>query len=250
MLELFCLIEVEQRNGKHHESLKGKQTTPPVIISTILFRSPCSKSPLSRSRRIPEQLLEPLPPETTVGLSTTSIMSPPSWTIIISGTYQYRLKLPLIARPSCHLSLFQLTFNSFLGFFVILKDRTGRFVQIMVRFSLVTSLFAAAASAVNIDTINIAKKTTYSRLPGAYIFEFEDDNVRLFSPSPIRSIKLIHPLRTAPTSSLKLLPRAQPVCSTTTSYSKVPRSSSMMSKMQTIWLRVWLSYPPLNRCGP
>ncbi|KAF4975033.1 hypothetical protein FZEAL_8132 [Fusarium zealandicum] len=44
----------------------------------------------------------------------------------------------------------------------------------MVHFSLVAALFAAAACAVDIDSIG--KKMPYGRLPGAYIFEFEDDH--------------------------------------------------------------------------
>ncbi|KAM0436627.1 hypothetical protein ACHAPT_002335 [Fusarium lateritium] len=43
-----------------------------------------------------------------------------------------------------------------------------------MRLGLLVSLFAAAASAVDIEHIGIKK--TSSRLPGAYIFEFEDDN--------------------------------------------------------------------------
>ncbi|KAK7408332.1 hypothetical protein QQX98_009480 [Neonectria punicea] len=46
----------------------------------------------------------------------------------------------------------------------------------MVRLSLVASLFAAVASAVNMD--KVTSKKTIARLPGAYIFEFEDDNDR------------------------------------------------------------------------
>ncbi|KAF7556825.1 hypothetical protein G7Z17_g1136 [Cylindrodendrum hubeiense] len=44
----------------------------------------------------------------------------------------------------------------------------------MVRLSLVASLFAAVASAVTVEQIGNKKGTT--RLPGAYIFEFEDDS--------------------------------------------------------------------------
>ncbi|KAM5351133.1 hypothetical protein ACJ41O_003856 [Fusarium nematophilum] len=44
----------------------------------------------------------------------------------------------------------------------------------MVRFSLVASLLAAAVTAVDMEQISRTKP--YSRLPGAYIFEFEDDN--------------------------------------------------------------------------
>ncbi|KAH8738208.1 peptidase S8/S53 domain-containing protein [Ilyonectria robusta] len=44
----------------------------------------------------------------------------------------------------------------------------------MVRLSLVASLFAAVASAVTVEQIGNKKGTT--RLPGAYIFEFEDES--------------------------------------------------------------------------
>lgn len=48
-------------------------------------------------------------------------------------------------------------------------------IFIMVRLSLVASLFAAVASAVTVEQIGNKKGTT--RLPGAYIFEFEDESV-------------------------------------------------------------------------
>jgi hypothetical protein len=49
----------------------------------------------------------------------------------------------------------------------------------MVRFSLVTALCAAVVSAVDFDKIAVGKG--HSRLPGAYIFEFEENHVRIVS---------------------------------------------------------------------
>jgi hypothetical protein len=45
----------------------------------------------------------------------------------------------------------------------------------MVRLSVVAALFAAVASAVDFDKLSVTKG--HSRLPGAYIFEFEEDHV-------------------------------------------------------------------------
>lgn len=45
----------------------------------------------------------------------------------------------------------------------------------MVRLGLVASLFAALASAVSMDRVKA--KQGFNRLPGAYIFEFDDESV-------------------------------------------------------------------------
>lgn len=67
---------------------------------------------------------------------------------------------------------------------------------IMVRLSVVAALFAAVASAVDFDKLSVTKG--HSRLPGAYIFEFEEDHVRINSRVfPVTN--LLYP-RTVPTS--------------------------------------------------
>lgn len=49
----------------------------------------------------------------------------------------------------------------------------------MVRLSIVAALYAAVVSAVDFDKIAVGKG--HSRLPGAYIFEFEENHVRILS---------------------------------------------------------------------
>lgn len=49
----------------------------------------------------------------------------------------------------------------------------------MVRLSIVAALYAAVANAVDFDKIAVGKG--HSRLPGAYIFEFEENHVRILS---------------------------------------------------------------------
>lgn len=53
----------------------------------------------------------------------------------------------------------------------------------MVRLSVVAALFAAVANAVDFNKVSEG----YGRLPGAYIFEFEDDHVRI-TPSYLLTI--------------------------------------------------------------